>query len=322
MVDDVQPIGNQPHLSIVVPLFNEEGNVAPLVEAVRAAVDLFSSWELILVDDGSTDGTPAVVRREAAVDPRIRLVRLGRNYGQALALQAGFDAAQGSVVVSMDGDLQNDPLDIPRLVYTLEQQDYDLVAGYRVRRQDPAHRRLPSIIANTLIGLLTGVRIRDTGCTLRAYRRELLDGLHLYAGLHRFIPAVAVAVRGARITELPVRHRLRHSGTSKYGLMRTPEVMADFFVLILIGSFRDRPLLMFSLGTLLALVCAALSALPFLMTLTREEDVAMSLLLPSLPFMWIELACFLLLLGLISEVILRWQRARLTPPPFLVRRRS
>ena len=251
-----------PRLSIVVPMYNEVSNVAPFVAAVRVVLAGDESWELVLVDDGSTDGTTEQIRRLAGEDPRIRLVRLARNYGQTTALQAGFDHSVGALVVSMDGDLQNDPADIPQLVTTLEQGDYDLVAGYRVNRQDASHRRLPSAVANWLVRMLTGVSIRDSGCTLRAYRRELLNGLYLYSDMHRFLPSVAATIRGGRITEMPVRHYARQRGSSKYGISRAPKVAADLLVLALIRSFRERPLVMFARGSLLSLLAALVFAIP------------------------------------------------------------
>jgi glycosyltransferase involved in cell wall biosynthesis len=201
-------------LSVIVPLYDEEASIPPLVEAVRGVLDGYGPWELVLVDDGSTDGTVPTVVRLAAQDTRIRLVRLARNYGQTAAMQAGFDHARGGVVVSMDGDLQNDPQDIPLLVAKL-QEGYDLVAGYRVNRQDKISRRIPSWVANRLIRWITGVPIRDNGCSLKAYRRALLDCLHLYSDMHRFIPAVAASAAGARIAEVPVRHHPRRYGQSK-----------------------------------------------------------------------------------------------------------
>jgi glycosyltransferase involved in cell wall biosynthesis len=311
--------GELPKLSVVVPLFNEVGNIVPLVDAIRTALLDQAPWELLLVDDGSTDGTADAVRELTGRDRRIKLIRLGRNYGQATALQAGFDAAMGPIVVSLDGDLQNDPADIPALVHTLKEQDYDLVAGYRVGRRDPTHRRVPSAIANAIVRMLTGVQIRDTGCTLRAYRRELLQGLHLYSDLHRFLPAVAVAVRGARVTEMPVRHLPRFSGESKYGLRRTPRVIIDLIGLRAIHSFRERPLAMFAQGALLAIICGLLSAYPEIFT-AGAPDSGSSLILLALPFIWLELAGFLILLGLMAEVALRWHRTARRSTPLLVRR--
>jgi glycosyltransferase involved in cell wall biosynthesis len=313
----LHPAASAPRLSVVVPLYNEMDNVAPLVEATRQALGE-ESWELVLVDDGSSDGTAGEARRLARADSRIRLVRLARNYGQTIALQAGFDQARGRIVVSMDGDLQNDPADIPRLVRTLEEEDYDLVAGYRAERRESAWRRLPSAVANLLARLLTGVDVRDTGCTLRAYRRELLDDFVIYSDLHRFIPAVAVSLKSARITELPVRHQPRAHGRSKYGISRAPRVLFDLLVLLLIRSFRERPLQMFARGTGICVFAAGLFAIPGIVEVSRLGE-NQSMILPALPIIWLELACFLLLLGLVGEVVLRRHRTARRGSTALVR---
>jgi glycosyltransferase involved in cell wall biosynthesis len=305
-------------LSVVVPLFNERDNIELLVNAIRAALPEDGGWEIILVDDGSTDGTTGEIRRMAEHDSRVRLIRLARNYGQTTALQAGFDQSSGRVVVSMDGDLQNDPADIPLLVRTLEEGDYDLVAGYRMERRDSARRRFPSAVGNILARAVTGVNIRDTGCTLRAYRRELLQGFVIYSDLHRFIPAVAVSLRGARITEIPVRHQPRMHGRSKYGISRAPRVLSDLLVLLLIRSFRERPLYMFARGTGLCLLAALLSTIPSLLE-TFEPGGRRSLILPALPLIWLELACFLILMGLVAEVVLRRHRTDRRGATVLVR---
>jgi glycosyltransferase involved in cell wall biosynthesis len=182
---------------VVVPVFNESESLTRLVESVREALGSELDWELLLVNDGSTDGTGKLADRLSGEDPRIRPLHLARNFGQTAALQAGFENAVGEVVVTMDGDLQNDPADIPNLLAKLD-EGYDLVAGYRVSRQDTlVTRKVPSAAANALIRRLTGVPIRDNGCSLKAYRREVVERLHLYSDLHRFIPAVAAATSGA-----------------------------------------------------------------------------------------------------------------------------
>lgn len=317
----------EPELSVVVPLYNEQESVQPLVEAVREALGA-ASWELILVDDGSRDDTARVASELAAADERVRLVRLARNYGQTSAMQAGFDAARGSVVVSMDGDLQNDPRDIPALVAKLE-EGFDLVAGYRLRRQDKLiSRKVPSWIANRLIRSITGVSIRDNGCSLKAYRRELLDRIHLYSDMHRFIPAVAAATAGARITEVPVRHHARRFGASKYGLSRVGKVLVDLLVVKMIRTFRDRPLVMFSAGAMLAMLLglglASLLALCAvgLPTAQLQYCRADALVLPSAAILWMGLACYLLMLGLIAESVLRQNYARRPGSRPVVRERT
>ncbi|MDQ3557288.1 MAG: glycosyltransferase family 2 protein [Gemmatimonadota bacterium] len=292
-----------PDLSVVVPLFNEEESVGPLVEAVRSALAETPSWELVLVDDGSSDDTPRLAGQIAAADPRVHLVRLARNFGQTPAMQAGFDHVRGRVVVTMDGDLQNDPRDIPALVARLE-EGYDLVAGYRVRRQDKLlTRKVPSWIANALIRRLTRVDIRDNGCSLKAYRREVVERMHLYSDMHRFIPAIAAATSGARITEMPVRHHARGFGRSKYGLSRVPRVIGDLLVVTLIRSFRNRPLALFGGAAALAFLVGLVSAVAVLLLDLRPGGS--SVVVQGVALLWFELALYLLMLGLLAEVVLR-----------------
>jgi glycosyltransferase involved in cell wall biosynthesis len=303
-----------PELSVVVPLYNEEESVGPLVDAVRDALAAQPSWELVLVDDGSRDSTAQVAGALAHADPRVVLLRLARNYGQTQAMQAGFDRARGRIVVSMDGDLQNDPRDIPLVVAKLE-EGFDLVAGYRVRRQDKiVTRKIPSWIANRMIIWLTGVRIRDNGCSLKAYRRDLLDQLHLYSDMHRFLPALAAATANARIAEVPVRHHARRFGVSKYGLTRVAKLLADLLTIKMIASFRERPLVMFGLGALLS----GLIATGFLSAwLWSLEDRGASLdgspmnayVLTGSALLCIALAVFLTMLGLIAEEALQTVRS-------------
>lgn len=296
-------------LSIIVPVFNEEGNVAPLVDSVRRALGAGSDWELLLVDDGSQDRTVAIAIELVAVDSRVRLIRLARNYGQTPAMQAGFDHARGSVVVSMDGDLQNDPDDIPRIVAKLR-EGYDLVAGIRQHRQDTfLTRRVPSIVANTVIRWITGVEIHDNGCSLKAYRRELLDRLHLYSDMHRFIPALAASTAGARIAEIPVQHHARRSGRSKYGLSRIGKVMADLLTILMIRSFREQPLTMFAGGALISLLLGVSFTAAAALAVSRvQPGVAEAYVFPAAALLWVGLAFYLLMLGLIAEVLLREHR--------------
>ena len=300
---------SSPTLSVVVPLFNEAESVAALIRAVRDALAASGSWELILVDDGSADDTSRIVTGMAEEDPRVRLLRLARNYGQTLAMQAGFDHARGAIVVSMDGDLQNDPQDIPRLVAKLE-EGYDLVAGFRERRQDKLlTRKVPSWVANRLIRGITGVSIRDNGCSLKAYRRELLGRIHLYSDMHRFIPAVAAATAGARITEIGVKHHARRFGQSKYGLSRVFKVLADLLTILMIRSFRERPLLMFGLGAVSATGLGALfAAVAVVAQPGFAEPKANAVVLAGVALLWFGLAFYLLMLGLIGEVVLRQER--------------
>jgi glycosyltransferase involved in cell wall biosynthesis len=299
-----------PVISVVVPVLNEEANVAPLVEGVRQALREGPAWELLFVDDGSSDGTGAAVLALAGTDQRIRLITLARNYGQTAALQAGFDHARGDIVISMDGDLQNDAADILPLVAKLE-EGFDLVAGYRRGRQDAwLSRRLPSWVANRVLRWITGVPVRDTGCSLKAYRRELIDRLALYSDLHRFIPTVAAATAGARIVELEVRHHPRRHGRSKYGLSRVGTVLADLLTIRMIRSFRERPLLLFGSGALLASIVGLLFAGAAAFSLASFYPVkANALVLPAAACLWLALSCYLIMLGLIAETALVKARA-------------
>src|SRR5512145_2350570 len=266
-------LGRQLDLSVVAPLYNESQNVAPLVEWILEALGSYpGTFEVILVDDGSRDDTWERVAAASVADPRVRGIALGRNVGQTAAMMAGFDHARGRVVVSLDGDLQNDPRDIPAMLGKLE-EGYDLVCGWRQRRQDKfLLRKVPSWVANRIIRRLTGVQITDNGCSLKAYRRELLDRISLYAEQHRFIPALSASV-GARITEMPVRHHARRFGESKYGISRTLKVLVDLITLKMITTFRSRPLLGFGLAAIPAVVVAAIFGGLWLFSMTHFGPV-------------------------------------------------
>jgi len=295
-----------PDLSIVVPVYNEAANIRPLVEAVREALPGMD-WELVLVDDGSSDDTRDRIALEASTDDRIRLIALARNFGQTAAMQAGFDYARGRVVVSMDGDLQNDPTDIPRLLAKLD-EGFDLVVGYRVNRQDKlVSRKVPSWIANRLIARLTGVRIRDNGCSLKAYRKKMLERIVLYSDMHRFIPAMAVATAGARVAEIPVQHHARVAGESKYGLSRVWKVLPDLLAIKMISSFRNRPLVMFGFAALVAGLIGIAFGLLTLVSMPGgfRLGMASAYVFPSVVLVWFATAFYLLLLGLIGEVVIR-----------------
>jgi glycosyltransferase involved in cell wall biosynthesis len=234
-------------LSIVVPVFNEEENVEPLLGEIRGALaPAMKSYEVIAIDDGSTDGTFAVLQRLYRCDPALNIIRLKRNFGQTAALAAGLAYASGEVVVLMDGDGQNDPADIPALLAKLREGN-DLVAGWRHDRKDPFFtRRLPSMIANRLISWTTKVKLHDYGCTLKAMRKEIAKGLRLYGEMHRFIPAIAYE-RGARVAELKVNHRPRLRGISKYGISRTLRVALDLMTVKFLSSYSTRPAHVFGL---------------------------------------------------------------------------
>jgi len=236
-----------PKLSVIVPFFNEEDSIAPLHAAiVRAVEPLQIAFEMVFVDDGSKDGTAARAEEIARLDPRVRFVKFRRNYGQTAAMAAGIDHAQGEILVTMDGDLQNDPADIEHFLAKMG-EGYDLVVGWRHKRKDKlVSRKIPSKIANWLIGRVTGVPITDNGCSLKAFRGALIKNIPLYSEMHRFIPAMA-SMAGPRIAEIKVRHHARQFGKSKYGLSRVYKVLLDLMVIKTVASFTSRPLLWFSL---------------------------------------------------------------------------
>jgi glycosyltransferase involved in cell wall biosynthesis len=239
-------------LSVVIPIYNEEESLLPLVQETRCSLDPLSrSYELIFVDDGSTDGTFSVLSHLHKKEPRIKVLRLKRNFGQTAALAAGLAYARGEVIVAMDGDGQNDPKDIPALLGKLE-EGYDLVSGWRYDRKDPFWtRRLPSSMANGLISWMTQVKLHDYGCTLKAIRKEVAKELRLYGEMHRFIPAIAHE-RGARIAEVKVNHRPRQRGMSKYGIVRTFRVILDLLTVKFLMSYGTRPLHVFGLFGLIS----------------------------------------------------------------------
>lgn len=234
-------------LSIVVPLYNEEDSVGPLYESVRSVVDeLDLDVEMIFVDDGSTDQTATKASNIARGDQRLRVVKFRRNYGQTPAMAAGIDIARGGIIVTMDGDLQNDPRDIPKFLEKID-EGFDIVVGWRFNRQDKlVSRKIPSRIANWIIGRVTGVPIKDNGCSLKAYRANVIKQVPLYSEMHRFIPAMA-SIAGPRIAEIKVRHHARQYGESKYGLSRVYKVLLDLLTIKTIASFSARPLKWFAM---------------------------------------------------------------------------
>jgi glycosyltransferase involved in cell wall biosynthesis len=231
-------------LSIVIPLYNEEENIRPLYVSLKPVLDgTGKDYEVLFVDDGSTDGTLGELERIAAGDPRVVVLSFRRNFGQTAAFAAGFDHATGDVIVTMDGDLQNDPGDIPGMIEAIK--DYDLVSGWRRNRKDAfVSRKLPSKIANWLIGRVTGVRLHDYGCSLKAYRKEVVKNLRLYGEMHRFIPAVANWY-GVRVAEVETTHHPRARGKSKYGISRTVRVVMDLITVKFLQSFSTKPIQFF-----------------------------------------------------------------------------
>lgn len=290
-------------LSIIVPLYNEEGSVTPLYEKIVNVLDVLPGpSEIIFVDDGSCDNTFLVAEKLAATDKRLRVVKFRRNYGQTPAMAAGIDLARGRILVTMDGDLQNDPQDIPNLIAKIE-EGYDIVVGWRFDRKDKLiSRKIPSRIANWLIGRVTGVAIKDNGCSLKAFRADVIKQIPLYNEMHRFIPAMASIV-GPRIAEIKVRHHARQFGESKYGLSRTYKVLLDLLAVKTIAGFITRPFKWFSI---LAVPFILLSILMFISDIVAVMLGAKS----SLPItgsglFFASLGLFLVFSGGFAELIVR-----------------
>ena len=260
-------------LSIVVPIYNEEESLPFLVNQLLEVLQpMEETFELVLVNDGSSDNSAAVIRKLSFDIPELVGVLLRKNYGQTAAMAAGFDISSGEIVVTLDGDLQNDPADIPLLVNKIR-DGFDLVSGWRFRRQDAAiSRKLPSKIANRLIGKVTDVRLNDYGCSLKAYRKEVLTDMRLYGELHRFLPVLA-NIEGARITEVKVNHRARQFGSSKYGIDRTFRVLMDLLTVWFMNRFLTRPMYVFGFGGILAIIGSFITSFYLLTIKLLGEDI-------------------------------------------------
>ncbi len=310
---------NVTDVSVVVPIHNEVESLPLLIESIASAlIDTELSYEIVCVDDGSSDGSTQLLKQLAASRSDLRAVILRRNYGQTAAMSAGFDRATGRVIVTMDGDLQNDPADIPVLVTKLE-EGYDLVSGWRKNRQDDRLTRLlPSQIANWLIGRVTSVKLHDYGCSLKAYRTELVADMNLYGELHRFLPALAF-IEGARIAEIPVRHHPRRYGKSKYGLGRTFRVLMDLLTIAFMKKFLTRPMHVFgllglgsmALGTILGMYLTFLKLGLGQSIGSRPLLILVAILLVT----GLQLFCF----GLLGELLMRTYHESQGRPIYRVR---
>jgi glycosyltransferase involved in cell wall biosynthesis len=302
------PCGNTPYISVFLPVLNEEPNLRPLQDKLdRALAQLGRTAEIIYVDDGSTDGSLAVLREIAARDERVRVIALRRNYGQTPAMAAGIDAARGEVLIPMDADMQNDPADIGRLLEKID-EGYDVVSGWRKNRQDKLFtRKIPSMIANRIISWIGGVPLHDYGCSLKAYRRESLADVHLYGEMHRFIPIYA-SWSGARVTEIPVEHHARTMGTSKYGLSRTVKVIFDLMTIKFMASYQTKPLYVFGwaglLTFLVSILCAILAFLMKYASWPHHADFVQTPL-PVLTTVMLVLGVQFFLMGLLAEMQVR-----------------
>jgi glycosyltransferase involved in cell wall biosynthesis len=308
-------------LSIIAPVYNEEDSLPHLHQAIHQALDpLEVSWEVVLVDDGSSDGSLSVLENLAQNDPEhVRVVALRRNFGQTAAIAAGIDHSIGEVIVLIDADLQNDPADIPLMLEQIN-QGYDVVSGWRQHRKDTfLTRTLPSRLANGLISRVTGVHLHDYGCTLKAYRREVITGFRLYGEMHRFIPVYARMV-GARMIELPVRHHPRRYGRAKYGLGRTIKVILDLFTVKFLLSYASKPIYLFG-GAGIVLFALSFLVLLYLilMRLLIGEHMVRSPLLQMSVMLFI-LGFQSILMGLIAELLARTYHESQDKPTYTVRR--
>jgi glycosyltransferase involved in cell wall biosynthesis len=312
---------SNPRISLVIPCYNEEESVDELVSEVIAVVERHRlDAEVIIVDDGSRDQTWNKLSAHARREPRLKLMRLRRNFGQTAAMVAGMDYARGEVIIPLDADLQNDPNSIPDLMAKID-EGFDVVSGWRKDRQDAwISRKLPSMIANRLISRVTGVHLHDYGCTLKAYRREVLDPVNLYGEMHRFIPVYA-SWSGARVTEVPVNHRARKYGTSKYGILRTFKVILDLLVVKFLGSYSTKPIYFF--GTLGLALCALGI---FSEGLTLYDKYVHNVWAHRNPFLIIGVFLFLLgvqamFLGLLAEISIRTYHESQSRPIYFIRER-
>jgi glycosyltransferase involved in cell wall biosynthesis len=312
---------NAPELSLFLPVFNEEPNLSPLHAKIQAALKtLGKRAEVIYVDDGSTDKSLEILRKIAAADERVRVVSFRRNYGQTAAMSAGIDAATGEILIPMDADLQNDPADIVRLLEKLD-EGYDVVSGWRKNRRDKLFtRKIPSWLANNLISKIGGVALHDYGCSLKAYRRDVLQDVRLYGEMHRFIPIYA-AWAGARVSEIPVEHHARTAGKSKYGLSRTVKVVLDLMTIKFMASYQTKPIYVF--GTF-GLIAFALSMIAGVWALYLKFFAGVSFILTPLPIIAIVMLAIsvqFFLMGLLAEMLVRTYHESQAKPIYAVRER-
>lgn len=307
-------------ISIIVPIYDEQENIPDLYsQLVKVMETVGQPFEIIFVNDGSSDGSPEILDAISAKDSRAKVLHFGRNFGQTAAFMAGFDTAKGKIIIPIDADLQNDPEDIPALLEKLN-EGYDVVSGWRVDRKDAfLTRRLPSRVANWLISRVTGVALHDYGCTLKAYRRDVLQGFRLYGEMHRFIPAYAGSV-GARIVEVPVQHHARLHGTANYGLERTVKVLLDLFTVKFLISYARNPIYIFG-GLGLFLITPSVAVLAFLGV--RRILVGTSVLkspLFTVSTMLVILGFLCILMGFIAELLVRTYHESQAKPTYSIRR--
>ena len=308
------------NISLVIPVYNEQDNLPLLFDALYKTMNpLGKKWEVILVDDGSQDKTKTILREFAEKDPEhVRMIALRRNYGQTAAIAAGLDYSSGDIIVLMDADMQNDPSDIPMMLAKLD-EGYDLVSGWRKQRKDNAFtRNFPSMIANWVISRVTGVHLHDYGCTLKVYRRDVLEGFRLYGEMHRFIPVYANSV-GANITEVVVSHHPRKFGKTKYGLERTAKVILDLFTVKFLVSYASKPIYLFGgTGGLLMIISSVIMAYLFFRRIFFLVGVTGSPLFQT-SVMFFILGFQSMLMGLIAELLVRTYHESQAKPTYTIR---
>lgn len=309
-----------PEVSVVVPVLNEQANIEPLHQQIADSLNNKYNYEVVFVDDGSTDNSVDVLKRVQNSNAKVRIIRFSRNFGQTAALSAGFDHARGQIIIAMDADQQNDPADIPKMIDKLK-QGYDVVSGWRKQRRDKLiTRRIPSMAANWLISTITGVKLHDYGCTLKAYNRKVLEQIKLYGEMHRFIPALA-SWSGASICEMVVNHRPRTAGSAKYGMARTFKVLLDLITVKFLGSFSTKPIYIFGGLGLITSVGALLTGLAVVyqkfisashLAMNRNPLLVLTALLITTTIQFI-------LMGLIAELLVRTYHESQNRPTYVIR---
>ena len=307
-----------PYLSVVLPVFNEEENIRAQYEIIVSALKpLGVSYEVLFIDDGSSDASASILREIAGKDTAVKLVVFRRNFGQTAAMAAGIDFAAGEIIIFMDSDLQNDPVDIAQLLRKIE-EGYDVVSGWRKHRQDKLMtRKIPSWIANKLISKVTGIELHDLGCSLKAYRSEILKQVNLYGEMHRFIPVHASWI-GARITEIPVSHHPRRHGQSKYGIWRTFKVLLDLITVKFLGKYSTKPIYVFGgTGFLMLLLSILSGAAVILMKIFMYESMSRNPLL-LLTVLLIVLSVLFIQIGILAEILIRIYHESIDKAPYRV----
>ena len=305
-------------VSVVIPIFNEEENITPLYKELKAVLDgMRKKYEVIFIDDGSDDGSNEILQRLAQEDKGIKVIQFRKNFGQTAAIAAGVEYAQGEIILTMDGDGQNDSRDIPRLLDKLK-EGYDVASGWRKNRKDPLlNKKIPSALANKLISWLTGVKLHDYGCTLKAYRRDILKDVRLYGEMHRFIPAYAAWV-GARIAEMEVAHHPRKHGRSKYGLSRTTSIILDLITILFLQRYSTKPIRLFGGAGMILFALGVLIGLFVLLRKLVWGGVWISPMI-LISFLFITMGVMFILLGLIAEIIIRTYHESQGKPIYVVK---